>query len=64
MEPNMQENSFPAISTETTFLDELLEMESTLDLMEIEEIETFAACSLSCKICQCMECAKIPGGDV
>ena len=64
MELNMQENSFPAISTETTFLDELLDMESTLDLMEIEEIETFAACSLSCKICQCMECAKIPGGDV
>ena len=64
MEAAMQENTSPAISIETSYLDELLEMESTLDLMETEEIDTFAACSLSCKICQCMECAKIPGGDV
>ncbi len=60
----MQENTSPTISIETPYLDELLEMELTLDLMETEEIDTFAACSLSCKICQCMECAKIPGGDV
>lgn len=64
METIMQENTSPAISTETSYLDELLEMESTLDLMEKEEIDTFAACSLTCKICQCVECAKIPGGDV
>lgn len=64
MEAAMQENTSPTISIETSYLDELLEMESTLDLMETEEIDTFAACSLSCKICQCMECAKIPGGDV
>ena len=64
METAMQENTSPTISIETPYLDELLEMELTLDLMETEEIDTFAACSLSCKICQCMECAKIPGGDV
>ncbi|ACF11961.1 hypothetical protein Cpar_1563 [Chlorobaculum parvum NCIB 8327] len=56
--------TLPQIEPKTTFLEKLAEMESQLDLMEKEEVETFAACSLSCKICQCMECAKIPGGDV
>ncbi len=64
METIMQEHTVPAISPETVYLEELLEKESMLDFMETEEIDTFAACSLSCKICQCMECAKIPGGDV
>lgn len=60
----MSTMTIPEIEPSTAFLDELAIMETRLDLMEQEEIETFAACALTCKICQCTECAKIPGGDV
>jgi|GEM_PF-2028881 len=61
---NMPTMTLPELETSTAFLDELALMETRLDLMEKEEIETFTACSSSCQICQCVECAKIPGGDV
>lgn len=52
------------LEEKTSYLERLNHIEQEIDKMEKEEIATRAACSLTCKICQCSECAKIPGGDV
>jgi hypothetical protein len=56
--------SITHIGERTDYLDQLCEIETRMDDMEREEVVTYTACALTCKICQCVECAKIPGGDV
>jgi len=52
------------LEEKTHYLKKLERIEQEIDRMEKGEITARAACSLTCKICQCLECAKIPGGDV
>lgn len=52
------------LAENTKRLKHLDQIEKNIGLMEKDEIITQMACSATCKICQCVECAKIPGGDV
>ena len=47
------------IGPRTDYLDDLKDLERKIGDLENEEVVTRYACSSSCKICQCLECAKV-----
>lgn len=54
------------LQDKSQYLKRLERIEQEIDTMDKKEDEDKAkpTCSFTCKICQCLECAKIPGGDI